>query len=214
MIKVFFDQRQSAKTNNSFSPSAQKPEMVVKFWRESGHPIVNIDFTPATSDEIARVHARVYVEGVLAGKVANGFGNTCNDVAQALPWVVGSMVSAALHAYEKKESCFSPTSGAHHAHYSGGWGFCTFNHLMLAAVMVHEAGAKSVGLIDLDCHYGDGSADIIEKLRLDYIKHYTFGVNPPRSGRSADEWLKRLPEILAKMSSCDLLILNAGGECN
>lgn len=210
MIKVFFDKRQSAKSNSSFSPSAQKPEQVVQSWKDNDHPIMIEIFQPATAAEISKVHAKDYVDGVLNCTVANGFSNKSIDVANALPWVVGSMVSAALHAYQTKESCFSPTSGAHHARFNGGGGFCTFNHLALAAVTAHKAGAKRIGIIDLDNHYGDGTQNIIDHLKLKFIEHYSFGANSPRAGKASDEWLQALPSILAKMKDCDLLIFNAG----
>ncbi len=210
MIKVFYDKRQSAKSNSSFSPSAQKPELVVQYWQDNDHPISLQGFSPATPQEIAKVHSKDYVDGVLNCTVNNGFSNTNKDVADALPWVVGSMVNAARHAYQSKESCFSPTSGAHHARFNGGGGFCTFNHLVLAALTAHELGAKKIGLVDLDCHYGNGSQDIIDRMKLTYIEHYTFGANSPRAGKSADQWLESLPQILRKMKDCDLLIFNAG----
>ena len=210
MIKVFFHTNQSAQSNSSFSPSAQKPEQVVQYWQDQKQPIKIMSFDPATVDEIAKVHDRKYVKGVLTGKIANGFGNTSKDVAFALPWVVGSMVSASLYAFKNRENTFSPTSGAHHARYSRGGGFCTFNHLVVSAVKAHEAGAKTVGIIDLDCHYGDGTDNIIDKLNLDFIHHYTFGKRAPAKGAEVKKWLKELPKLLECMKNCDLLIFNAG----
>ncbi|RYD17356.1 MAG: hypothetical protein EOP88_27005 [Verrucomicrobiaceae bacterium] len=60
------------------------------------------------------------------------------------------MVHAALHAYKTKESAFSPTSGAHHAGYFNGGGFCTFNHLVLAALKAFRKvqGSGERGLKD------------------------------------------------------------------
>ncbi|MBC7458142.1 MAG: histone deacetylase [Bdellovibrionaceae bacterium] len=209
MIKVFYDKRQSARSNESFSPSAQKPEQVVKIWQKH-FPISMESFGPATTEEISLVHDERYVQSVLSCKTNNGFGNKSAEIAEALPWVVGSMVSAAVHAFKTKESCFSPTSGAHHAGYFSGGGFCTFNHLVLAACMAHQKGARKIGLIDLDCHYGDGSQDILDHLNIDYIEHYTFGRRSPAAGSPSDEWLKKLPQLLFPMKDCDLLIYNAG----
>ena len=105
------------------------------------------------------------MDGVLNLTCSNGFGNKSPEVAAALPWVAGSMVAATLTALNNKTVTISPTSGAHHAHYRNGGGFCTFNFLVLAALKAHEAGAKKVGIIDLDCHYGDGTQDIINTLK-------------------------------------------------
>ena len=84
------------------------------------------------------------------------------------------------------------------------------HHLALAAVIAHKAGAERIGIVDLDNHYGDGTQDIIDRLGLNYIEHYSFGANYPRAGKASDQWLKALPSILTKMKDCDLLIFNAG----
>ena len=50
-----------------------------------------------------------------------------------------------------------PVSGAHHAGYARGSGFCTFNFLVGAArAMVHD-GAGRQAIVDLDAHPGDGT---------------------------------------------------------
>lgn len=209
-MKVFYDPRQSVPTNESFSPSAQKPAQVVKSWKQLGIPYEERSFAPLTAEEIALAHDPAYVADVLACKRANGFNNKSPEVAKALPWVCGSMVAAALHAYKTGETAFSPTSGAHHAGFAHGGGFCTFNFLVIAAILAHQNGAKRVGIIDLDHHYGDGSADIIRKLDLSFITHYTFGAQYVRKGLSAERWLARLSNDLLQFSGCDLLLYNAG----
>ena len=209
-MRVFYDERQSVTSNDSFSPSAGKPAQVLHRWGRLGIPFAVQSFAPLTAAEIALAHDRGYVDGVLAGTRANGFGNRNPAVAAALPWVVSSMVAAACHAYETGESAFSPTSGAHHACYGhGGW-YCTFNFLVIAAIKVHQAGAGAVGILDLDMHYGNGTADIIDKLGLEYLRHYTFGGDHVHAGAAAELWLQRLPEIMAGFRGVDLLIVNAG----
>lgn len=209
-MKVFYDSRQSVAANSSFSPSAQKPTQVVKSWKRLGIPYEERTFAPLTAEKIALAHDPDYVAGVLACKRNNGFGNKNPEVAKALPWVCGSMAAAALHALTTRETSFSPTSGAHHAGYAHGGGYCTFNFLVIAAILAHRNGAKRVGIIDLDRHYGDGSDDIIRKLDLSFITHYTFGALSVQKGLSAERWLARLSGDLKQFSGCDLLIVNAG----
>ena len=50
-----------------------------------------------------------------------------------------------------------PVSGAHHANYAGGSGFCTFNFLVGGAVELLRMGLHRVAIIDLDAHPGDGT---------------------------------------------------------
>ncbi len=209
MLKVFYSKNQSVGTNASFSPSAGKPEHVVKSWQERGQSFEILSFEPVTRADLKLVHDPSYVDGVLDLTLANGFGNKNAEVAQALPWVAGSMVAATLGAFKNKTITISPTSGAHHAHYQRGGGFCTFNFLVLSALKAHEAGAKKVGIIDLDCHYGDGTQNIINTLKLDFIKHYTYG-GDPLAYRDSEAWLESLPGIVDSFKDCDLIIYNAG----
>ncbi len=209
-IKIFYDARQSVASNNSFSPSAGKPAKVLESWQRLEIPLEVCCFKPLDVDEIALAHDRRYVERVLALEEENGFGNKNPEVAAALPWVCGSMVAAALHSLKTGELSLSPTSGAHHACYSEGGYFCTFNFLVIAAMKAQMAGASKVGILDLDCHCGNGTDDIIKQLGLSFIRHYTFGRKTVKKGISAIYWLKKLPKILKDFSNVDLLIYNAG----
>ena len=50
-----------------------------------------------------------------------------------------------------------PVSGAHHAHYERGGGFCTFCYLVGSARALARRGVGPVGIVDLDAHPGDGT---------------------------------------------------------
>jgi len=209
-MKVFYDNRQSVSENTSFSPSAEKPAKVMESWKKLGVPFDVCTFEPLSIEEIALAHHPDYVKGILSLKIMNGFGNSNPKVADALPWVCGSMVAAALHAYATGELSFSPTSGAHHACYSKGGDYCTFNFLMIAAIKAYQAGAARVGILDLDCHYGNGTVNIIRYQGIDYIQHYSFGSENIMQGMSSIAWINRLPEIVRSFRGVDLLIYNAG----
>lgn len=213
-MRVFYDKRQSVSQNASFSPSAGKPAQVLASWQQLGVPFSVQSFEPLSAEEIALAHDPKYVDGVLACKHNNGFSNRSKEVASALPWVCGSMVAAAIHTLTTVEVSFSPTSGAHHACYSHGGGFCTFNFLAIAAIKAYQAGAKKVGILDLDRHYGNGTDDIIRRQQLDFMQHYSFGADDVSQGFSAERWLKRLPDIVRQFSDVQLLIVNAGVDAH
>ena len=194
----------------SFSPSAGKPAQVMESWKRLGIPFSEQSFAPLTADDIALAHAREYVDGVLSCTLMNGYENRNSEIATALPWVAGSMVAAALHSFLTRETSFSPTSGAHHACYASGGDFCTFNFLVIAAIKVHQAGARRIGILDLDYHYGNGTDDIIERLDLAYVRHYSSGGDQDAKSAHAERWLKRLPGIVRDFADVDLIIYNAG----
>ena len=213
-IPIFYSPRQTAPHNKSFSPSAGKPALVVEAWKATALPLEIIEPAPATVDELCRAHDRAYVEDVLSGARPNGFGNTMPEVNATLPWTSGSLRSAVMHAAHSKESCFSPTSGFHHAHYDNAYGFCTFNGLMVAALAL-RAGMPSarVAILDCDMHFGDGTEDIIERTgSRDWIQHYTFGHDDAVRSRSS-AWLDRLPSIVDEtIARCAVAIYQAGAD--
>lgn len=211
-MKVFYREEQSVKKNNSFSPSASKPALVVDGWKKRYNAEV-VTFAPATRAQMYKVHAQAYVDAVLELRETNGFGNKLPEVAAALLFVAGSMVAATLHAFKTGETSFSPTSGAHHACYAHGGGFCTFNFLVLAAVEVHEAGAGVVGIIDCDMHGGNGTVEIVERLDLGFIQHYSFGYDWARTEVTTSDWLKVFTlKVQDIMRVCDVVIYNAGAD--
>lgn len=188
-IPVFYRPEMNAPSNVSYSPSAGKPAAVVADWcadRTIRAAIELVSFNPVDAATIAQAHDPAYVSGVLAGTIANGFNNRSKEVADSLLYTVGSMVAAAKHVLRDGRPEFSgnvavsPTSGFHHANYSHGWGFCTFNGLVVAAMELKRLGlAESVAIFDYDYHFGDGTADIIERLGLTYIRRLKWSPPPP-----------------------------------
>lgn len=195
--------------SGSMSPSAAKPAQVVASWREL--PIDVIEPTPVTVDDLARVHDRAWVEDVLAGRAANGFGNRSREVAATLVWTNGSMLSAARHAIAMRTIAAAPCSGFHHAGRRAG-AFCTFNGLVVAACALRAEGlAKRVGIVDLDMHYGDGTDDLIEQHGLDFIDHFTAGADY-HSELQAPRFFECLPDRLRAMANCDVILYQAGAD--
>lgn len=185
-IPVFYDPRQSTAAANSFSPSAGKPALVMKDWLTNPDIASAIEvkpFQPANRTLLYAAHDRAYVDGVLDCEIKNGFNNTSPEVAASLPYTVGSMVAAALHVLTNEcmkglNVAVSPTSGFHHAGHAWGGGYCTFNGLIATAVAMKNLGlVKRVLIMDFDQHYGNGTQNIINKLKLNWITHITAEQN-------------------------------------
>ena len=179
-IPVFYRPEMSVADNDSYSPSAGKPRLVVEDWlsrRGVITPYLDIvGFEPATLEMLTTAHSRDYVKGVLSGEIENGFGNNSPAVAESLHYTVGSMVAACMHVLGKQHGiAVSPTSGFHHAHYDRGEGFCTFNGLMVAALWLKARGLlERVLILDFDQHYGNGTDDIVKVKRAgDWLTHIT-----------------------------------------
>lgn len=196
-----------------FSPSAMKPALVVESWRQAGFPIHIEPPSPVTVADLKRAHDPNHVDGVLAGLRRNGFRNQSLEVAASLPYTNGSMLSAARAALANGRVAVAPCSGFHHANFDECAGYCTFNGLMVTALALKASGeVDRVGILDFDAHYGDGTDDIIERLQIDWIRHYSAGKEEGGTIAHAVDFVNRIPAIVAGMSDCDVVLYQAGAD--
>lgn len=221
MTPVFYDKRMNVNTLFSFSPSAGKPtrfmhHLSLRDWRSYG-PHATGGVEPVTKKDLYRVHDKDYVDGVFALRIPNGFENVNPLVPESCLWTIGSLMTAARYAMQYPETpVCSPTSGFHHAHYSHGGGYCTFNGLMVVASKIISEG-KKVAILDLDMHYGDGTADIIKRFPdlEKKIVHRTSGAS--FFGDDEDEsftfmtWLEKAVADINDFNP-DLVIYQAGAD--
>lgn len=212
-VPVFFDKRMVAFNNPSFSPSAGKPLAVVEDWKRLfGEQITVNRFLPVARADLYLAHDQRFVDDILRCKEPNGFGNTIPEVAATLPFTSGAMLEAAREAVANGLVAVAPASGFHHACYEYVGGFCTFNGLMVAAqwLLTHDPRVKTIGILDLDHHDGNGTRDIIRTLKLeDKVVHYTAG------GKRGAAWqfLQKLPAMIeALYTDCDVLLYQAGAD--
>lgn len=209
-MKVVYDERMVADAQ-SFSPSARKPREVMASWRRRFPELEVVAPEPVTVRQLCLAHDPDYVRGVLDLRLANGFGNHLPEVAASLPWTSGAMLAAARLAL-KDGSAAAPVSGFHHAGYDQGGGFCTFNGLIVTARALREEQAlRRIGILDFDHHYGNGTSDIIRKLGLHWVEHYSAGAWWDRPDQ-ARAFLEEIPEILRRFADCDLLLYQAGAD--
>jgi acetoin utilization deacetylase AcuC-like enzyme len=68
-----------------------------------------------------------------------------------------------------------------------------------------------VGILDFDMHYGDGTAQIIRHLGLDWIVHVTAGAVYDRQ-EQAREFLDAIPGMLESMRGCAVVLYQAGAD--
>lgn len=214
-IPVFYTPLMVAEAG-SFSPSAAKPRAAVESWLKLSIkldiPIQVITPEPASVEDLARAHLPAFVDAVLSCRSDNGFGNRSKAVAASLPYTSGAMLSAAREALRNGRVAAAPCSGFHHAGYANTGGFCTFNGLMVTATALHAAGeVKRVGILDFDQHYGDGTDNIIDRLRIDWINHYSAGEHYGFA-TEVGRFLSSIPGFLAGMKGCDVILYQAGAD--
>ncbi len=215
-MKIFYNKQQTVKSFVSDSPSAAKPKLVLQSWKKLGCPIEMMKVRPLTVDELCLAHDPSYVQGILKGRIKNGFDNKSIEIAKSLLWTTGSFVSAAVHAHQYRESTFSPTSGFHHACYDQAAGFCTFSGLTIAAILLKKRfGAKKIGILDLDSHSGDGTDQTLHKTGYtSLVEHYSLGYNDVTIYNNK-QWLTDLSDLIRnRFSDCEVLFYQAGVDCH
>ena len=213
---VFYNKSQQVDGMHHLSPSIGKPKMVLQSWSNLGMKIERGRVRPLSVEQLSLAHQKSYVQGVLSGRIENGFGNTDRQIAASLPWTTGSFVSAATYAMKNRICTYSPTSGFHHACYAHAAGYCTFSGLSIAAIiLLTQHAAKRVGILDLDSHSGDGTDDTLAKAGYaDRVEHYSLGYYKIDQSNN-QTWIEDLPGLIReRFSDCDILFYQSGVDCH
>lgn len=185
---------------------------------------------PALASWLRLAHAAGYVDQVLACEVPAkiereiGFPVSPRVSLRAQLATAGTVLAARL-ALKHGIACNS-AGGSHHARRAHGAGFCTFNDVAVASlVLLAEGAARNILIVDLDVHQGDGTADILG----DDPRAFTFSMHGERNypvrkiasdldvalpdGTRDTAYLSRLSDILPELSAkahWDIVFYNAG----
>ncbi len=185
---------------------------------------------PAPASWLKLAHAADYVDQVLAcevpAKIEREIGFPVGPrVSLRAQLATGGTVLAARLALRHGIAC-NTAGGSHHARRAQGAGFCTFNDVAVAAlVLLAEGAARNILIVDLDVHQGDGTADILR----DEPRAFTFSMHGERNypvrkiasdldialpdGTGDAAYLDRLGGILPELSArarWDIVFYNAG----
>lgn len=143
--------------------------------------------TPATVEDILLCHTPGLVQRI-------SYKGRLYEMALL---AAGATIKAAQIAMSGEPAFALARPPGHHASSDSCWGFCWFNNVAIAVEkMRREAGAEKVLIIDIDWHFGDGTANI-------------FADNPAvdcYNLRSLDDMKKYLHGI----THCDLIAISAG----
>ena len=120
----------------------------------------------ATIDQLARMHPRAYVDGILAAVPETGLARLDGDTAlapgsgAAALRAAGAVCAAvdAVMAREARNTFCAVRPPGHHAEPETPMGFCLFNNVAVGAAhaqAVHDVGR--VAVVDFDVHHGNGT---------------------------------------------------------
>mgnify|MGYP002395739432 CR=1 FL=1 len=116
---------------------------------------------------------------------------------------VGGAIEAAELAVQGEPAFGLVRPPGHHASKDSSWGFCYFNNIAVAIERLrHERKIRKAFIIDIDLHFGDGTANIFANTSDVFYFH------PEASNR--EEYLKEVAKGLASGRECDIVAVSAG----
>ncbi|MEM3464699.1 MAG: histone deacetylase family protein [Candidatus Bathyarchaeia archaeon] len=168
----------------SSEPAAAPGRMESIMKELSGFDVVEPEM--ATDDDVALVHGKSHIEHI---------NNTPIVYEVALLAVGGAM---------KGEPAFGVVRPpGHHASPNSCWGFCYFNNVAVSVERLLRKGliAKAV-ILDIDLHYGDGTANIFANSPKVLYHHIADG--------SRENFFNDLEKFLSSIPKCDIVVVSAG----
>ncbi|MGD1858101.1 MAG: histone deacetylase [Leptolyngbyaceae cyanobacterium] len=173
-------------------------------------------------------YVRAYCEGGLDDKAQRRIGLPWSEglVRRTCTAVGGAILTAKL-ALNQGLAC-NTAGGTHHAFPTYGSGFCIFNDIAIAARLLKRQNlVKTVLVIDLDVHQGDGTAWIFRDDPSVFTFSMHCGANFPgrkqisdldvslEAGTEDDGYLVQLaahlPDLLTQVKP-DLVLYDAGAD--
>jgi acetoin utilization deacetylase AcuC-like enzyme len=149
-----------------------------------------VEAQAATVSQLELAHAKMHIERIKR-----------LDLFEIAALAAGGAIQAATIGLT--EPCFGLVRPpGHHASADSCWGFCYFNNMAIALEVLRQAGAiQSAYVLDIDLHYGDGTANILGK------RPYAAVHNVEASTRKA--YLNEVATQLSDMDA-DIIGISAG----
>ncbi len=224
--------------------SAARLTAIMEAFEAAGLKPPRIPITPATEEDLLRVHSKDHVEQIKATCAANAVYPDADTPMVRASWraallAAGGVISACkavLDGSVDNAFCAVRPPG-HHAEADHAMGFCLFNNIAIAARWLLDAGhIKRVAIFDWDVHHGNGTQQAFyNESRAFYASmhqhpHYPgtgwpfecgahnniVNIQMPRGAR-IDDWLERIDnKVLPEFRQFDpeFLLISAGFDAH
>lgn len=148
----------------------------------------------ATDKDIELCHTKDHIQYV---KKHNPSAYTTGKLA------VGGAIRAAELACDGEPAFGLIRPPGHHASQNSSWGFCYFNNMAISIMRLFtEKRIKRAVIMDIDLHYGDGTANIFRNTPEVIYLH--------PEGYERGEFMKTLTRDLENVEDYDILAISAG----
>lgn len=225
-IDVFFNEAQ-LHDPCSYSKSPLKPGMLAsRIATDPAFELKSDIIAIATPERLKQTHEARYIDGLMEGTIADGFGNKSKKDFKAIRMTVGNFLTAAEwavagHRDGNPESTiihpgvvWSLTSGFHHANPGHAEGFCTVEALTLAAYELQKYRGLRTLIVDEDFHFFNGCVAILE--RMPEMKAYVSLLSSRHTHCHPDQvdLDARIQDIATRIATFkpDVILYQAGGD--
>ncbi len=176
------------------SDPASAPGRMESIYEELQRRFEFVEPEPASEKDVLLVHSQNHINSVKAYPLTF-------EIALL---AVGGAMKASEIAMQSEPAFGLIRPPGHHASRDSSWGFCYFNNVAVAIEKLFQGGKiKRALIVDIDLHYGDGTANIFaSSTNVTYF-------HPDGSNRQA--YLDELSRFLSdKHEAFDILALSAG----
>jgi len=177
--------------------------------------------------DLLLVHSKEMIDSIKHGNFVNFETPPVKNIYHYAKLSAGGSLLSMDLALEEGNSFSLMRPPGHHASRNRFEGFCYFNNLAIAVAKALKR-VKRVGILDIDCHHGNGTQDIfLGNPRVVYASIHQYGFIYPGTGKHSEqnchnyplesgtgegEYLDKLEIGLYKISKFrpDLLAVSAG----
>ena len=189
-MKVVYHERY--RTVYSSDP-ASAPGRIESIYNELRGHFEFVKPKPATEGDLELVHWKAHIDSVKRQSM----------VFETAKLAVGGAIHAAQLAIEGEPAFGLIRPPGHHASSGSCWGFCYFNNIAISVEKLRREGKiKKAFIVDIDLHFGDGTANIFANTSDVSYFH-------PESG-NREEYVKSLSTVLKTKKDCDIVAVSAG----
>ena len=115
---------------------------------------------PCSDKDLHLCHTSRLIEAVRTGNFSDPETPSLPGIFEYAKLSVGAAIKAAALAFQGEKTFSLMRPPGHHAEKNQLGGFCYFNNMAIATMRILET-AKKAAIVDIDCHHGNGTEDIV-----------------------------------------------------
>ncbi|MCC6023583.1 MAG: histone deacetylase family protein [Thaumarchaeota archaeon] len=152
-----------------------------------------IEPPPASEQDLELIHTREHISRV----------RSMDEVYKVALLAVGGAIMASEIAMSGEPAFGLIRPPGHHASPGSSWGFCYFNNIAISVERLRRLGKiRRAIIIDIDLHYGDGTANAFAGNPDVVYHHVALG--------GGEVFLEDLASFLDSVRGCDIVAVSAG----